>query len=1531
MPKRKRRGNECIQELEKQLQKSVKQQDDRKVCDLCVELGDEYRRVGDQYEALCYYRKSVEIAEKLKIYENAVFAHRAIAEILVDPTIRENTKALKHGKKYLEAANKSGKVHFIQLAYHVLGWLHLQIYLNSNAKQESLLEKHGKKYLEAANKSGKVHFIQLAYHVLGWLYLQIYLNSNAKQESLLEKAKQWCERSLAYLSKHALDIDCDKDAVQIGQDSRSRKARLQQVLSQICDKMKLQSLSLRYHGAAMAYAVRAGDHDLQYRCLLSKINFSGDQRLKTAIELVHVASNLDQQASCEAKFILAQEKIRAKDFVGAKWDLISMLASKAHEKLDAEEQRSFHQILITGAYKTIERLRALPDADEHFKMKINEKVADSLYEIGFCEISLEYYKQMLTYACQTEDKIKALVSVAETAKELDRYEEALNCFVEVENLENTLNISSAKKADTSLCIASAAANVDSFTPHEVLELFRKSECLAIYNHQKKTLYENMLAYMNENDVDRDLRIEIEAKLISLGNDKENDGKRSENDEETDENFVDEWDDLSDTQILARCYEEANRHSMEERIRSEKDKKINLYGETRMHEAARGSDTHHLKMLIEMGYNINARDEGGWTPLHEAVGALKLENVHILAQLGANLNMRSNEGTLSAEGERTYIVVLEEANRHSMEERIRSEKDKKINLYGETRMHEAARGSDTHHLKMLIEMGYNINARDEGGWTPLHEAVGALKLENVHILAQLGANLNMRSNEGTLSAEGERTDSGGLTPLMEACDRGATAIVDLLLKFGANVAIKNRDDWTALDFLRNAIKVGMVEDDVMKEAKRLVSVMETKLKEANIVVNAEPPPKKLKLNDKTKPKTNSSVACAKIRDSNLSNLNEYRKTMDVVGRGTTHDRINVLLDGLDVDGTSSDELGANLNMRSNEGTLSAEGERTDSGGLTPLMEACDRGATAIVDLLLKFGANVAIKNRDDWTALDFLRNAIKVGMVEDDVMKEAKRLVSVMETKLKEANIVVNAEPPPKKLKLNDKTKPKTNSSVACAKIRDSNLSNLNEYRKTMDVVGRGTTHDRINVLLDGLDADGTSSDEDEKDEMWQTRHLSPTVDGSLVDINDFTESPSAHQASSSSNFSSSLLSKQKIAGTETEEIAQMKQKFSACDELLCNSNSTALPDLFTAPESNQSKRNRRSLKRNSGEDSDEDIVISRPAAQSTQSRNISSTELKHPRHCNVENSTIVNRVSSSPFTPPSVKNQIFIKIIMTKDDGTHLKTKGMPFASSCFIGDIRERCKEELKGDVEYTSMTICHDDCELSDDTPIELVLGDQKILKCIISGLAKPSAAQIYAKRTRRLMTNVLHALSESTNGFLDLREMNIGQDDAVCAAVEVLQSNILKLYLDGNSLSTSFIDLISKIVRHLTSLSLPCCALKSGHLRQLINDYSVCDALAKLDLSYNNLSDNGSDQVVTFVSLCPNLTDLKLASCNINRNVINCLIQQIKKIISLEVLDLSFNSEINSDHASEIIHACRNLKYLDLSCTAISKMDNMVRRSD
>lgn len=63
----------------------------------------------------------------------------------------------------------------------------------------------------------------------------------------------------------------------------------------------------------------------------------------------------------------------------------------------------------------------------------------------------------------------------------------------------------------------------------------------------------MLAYVNDNDLERDLRVEIEAKLDNLGNEAEDDDDKSESDGGKDENFVDEWDELSDAQILARCH------------------------------------------------------------------------------------------------------------------------------------------------------------------------------------------------------------------------------------------------------------------------------------------------------------------------------------------------------------------------------------------------------------------------------------------------------------------------------------------------------------------------------------------------------------------------------------------------------------------------------------------------------------------------------------------------------------------------------------------------------------------------------------------------------------------------------------------------------------------------------------------------------------------------------------------------------------------------------------------------------------------
>lgn len=59
--------------------------------------------------------------------------------------------------------------------------------------------------------------------------------------------------------------------------------------------------------------------------------------------------------------------------------------------------------------------------------------------------------------------------------------------------------------------------------------------------------------MEENDVNNDLRVEIKLKLDSLSNDSEDNDVESESDEGNDENFMDKWDALNDTQILALCH------------------------------------------------------------------------------------------------------------------------------------------------------------------------------------------------------------------------------------------------------------------------------------------------------------------------------------------------------------------------------------------------------------------------------------------------------------------------------------------------------------------------------------------------------------------------------------------------------------------------------------------------------------------------------------------------------------------------------------------------------------------------------------------------------------------------------------------------------------------------------------------------------------------------------------------------------------------------------------------------------------------
>ncbi|MFH4975334.1 hypothetical protein AB6A40_002043 [Gnathostoma spinigerum] len=740
---RKTHENEIIRDLKRRLSYAETENNAQKISEFCCDLGHEYKRLGDSGIAESYFEKAALVAEKAGEYESAAFANRALSELFVDPEsgVRDDAKALDCGRKYLDAAVKSHRIHLIQLAYHVLGWL----------------------------------------------YFQIWCNSAVKDLQHLSEAKVYCEKSLKYVVTHAHEIDSDKDAIQIGKDSRTRKARLQQLLSEICDKLGLSADAVRHLNSAIAYAVRSSDFDLHYRCLLSKLDFLGDNRLKTANELVHLAKKISPKEAVGAKYILAQEKLRANDFEGAKWDLISIVTTCQINNLDPDETK-YANCLLTIVYRTVSRLEVSEGAANEIRLKIYEKIADDFIEVHMGEtytdlmlqVALHFYEQMLSCAQKDSDRVRALVSIAATAKDLGYFERAYQTFLEVERIERNIHLNQEKRAVTAICIADAAANAHVLPTEEILKLFERAEDVVVTNQQKRDLLESYVEFLKPlSGYEKQLNESL-TKLESVISSGVSEGNE-ESDSETDSSpWMDQFDKMDDLDILMLCREEGSRRSAVERIRAEKDKKINSHGETRLHEAARGVDTNYLKLLVREGYNVNARDEGGWTPLHEAVGSLKLENAKVLLQSGARVDLRSTAGTLSSEG--------------------------------------------------------------------------------------------------------EATDTGGLTPLMEACDRGSVVLVDLLLRFGASATIENSDGWTAVDFFRNAMQNGVVDEDDRAEAERLLEIMENKQKQANFPVRRVPPPKNV-----GKPITNKQTVCVRSEEISLDkkNLKEYQRTIQSLGRRTIH--------------------------------------------------------------------------------------------------------------------------------------------------------------------------------------------------------------------------------------------------------------------------------------------------------------------------------------------------------------------------------------------------------------------------------------------------------------------------------------------------------------------------------------------------------------------------------------------------------------------------------------------------------------------
>jgi ankyrin repeat protein len=239
---------------------------------------------------------------------------------------------------------------------------------------------------------------------------------------------------------------------------------------------------------------------------------------------------------------------------------------------------------------------------------------------------------------------------------------------------------------------------------------------------------------------------------------------------------------------------------------------NRQGSTALIIAAASGNTVMVKFLLENGANVAASDNYHETALIQAARVGAADSV--VALLGASSGVKEKNEALFAATEAGGPVVV-----------ISEDAEAKPNKQDGRAATEAPEPPWVSTVRVLLDSGADLEARDEDGETPLIRAASYGQTDIFRLLLQRGANLNARDKNGMtaliaaacecavatmnstydivrmLLEKGANANSStrdGTTALMKAAGGfGEVAIVELLLDYRANPAVKNKEGDTAL--------------------------------------------------------------------------------------------------------------------------------------------------------------------------------------------------------------------------------------------------------------------------------------------------------------------------------------------------------------------------------------------------------------------------------------------------------------------------------------------------------------------------------------------------------------------------------------------------------------------------------------------------------------------------------------------------------------------------------------------------------------
>ena len=221
----------------------------------------------------------------------------------------------------------------------------------------------------------------------------------------------------------------------------------------------------------------------------------------------------------------------------------------------------------------------------------------------------------------------------------------------------------------------------------------------------------------------------------------------------------------------------------------------------------------LRLLNQVGADVNARDPAGQTLLHRFVNSP--EHVAALLQVGAAVNAADEHG-------RTPLHLAENTNSI----RLLAESGAKLNApdeQGLSPLHIAANSPE--RVEALIRAGADVNIAMPSGKTPLHITSSA---RTVQLLLQAGAAINAADKQGntplmTRAATDDPADVAAATALLDA-----DADTTLLNKRGDSalkIALKNpKHRHLIIDLFKQRHVTDIVIDPHVRDAQGRTSLM-----------------------------------------------------------------------------------------------------------------------------------------------------------------------------------------------------------------------------------------------------------------------------------------------------------------------------------------------------------------------------------------------------------------------------------------------------------------------------------------------------------------------------------------------------------------------------------------------------------------------------------------------------------------------------------------------------------------------------------